>query len=358
MITPNPITGTGLHALGGISASTCYLPNHKTKNWSWGTFWIVQACFAWLIMPLVIGYFTVPDFFQILVNAPAKPFWTAFFLGAVYGFGGMSFGLAIGHIGYSLTYTIAIGISAVVGTIIPLSVFGGLYEYFSKPGGDIVLIGMIVSVLGVAMCGWAGFKKEKDLSSLEGQTIKFSMFTGLILAIIAGILSGVFNVSLEAGQPIADIAAEHGAGHFEGNAKLVVSTSGCLLVNLIWFIILGIKQKTLKEFTSKSGISSGVMTRNFIWSAFAGTLWCFQFFFYGLGHVYMGHFQFASWVLHMSMLIFFSYIVGVIMKEWKNVRRITYITLIIALITLIISFIITAYGSVVGEGLLNAAAGK
>ena len=72
----------------------------------------------------------------------------------------------------------------------------------------------------------------------------------------------------------------------------------------------------------------------------------------------MGHFQFASWVLHMSMLIFFSYIVGVIMKEWKNVSRITYITLIIALITLIISFIITAYGSVVGEGLLNAAAGK
>lgn len=354
MITPNPLAGTGLHALGGISASTCYLPSHKTKNWSWGTFWIVQACFAWLIVPLIIGYLTVPDFFQILIGAPVKPFWTAFILGAVYGFGGMSFGLAIGHIGYSLTYTIAIGISAVLGTIIPLSVFGGLHEYFAKPGGDIVLAGMIVSVIGVALCGWAGFKKEKDISSLGGQTVNFSMFTGLVLAVIAGILSGVFNVSLEAGQPIADIAAAHGAGHFEGNAKLIVSTSGCLLVNLIWFITLGIKQGTLKEFTAKSGISSGVMTKNFVWSALAGTLWCFQFLFYGLGHVKMGGFKFASWVLHMSMLIFFSYIIGVVMKEWKNVKRSTYIVLVLALLTLVLSFVITAYGSIIGEGIIQS----
>jgi L-rhamnose-H+ transport protein len=133
MITPNPLIGTGIHAIGGMSAATCYLPFHKTRKWSWGTFWLVQALFAWLLMPIIIGMLTVPDFFAILLNAPAKAFWGAFLLGAVYGFGGMSFGLSIRHIGYSLTYTIAIGISAVLGTIIPLIIFGGLVEYFSKP---------------------------------------------------------------------------------------------------------------------------------------------------------------------------------------------------------------------------------
>jgi L-rhamnose-H+ transport protein len=270
----------------------------------------------------------------------------------------MSFGLAIRHIGYSLTYTIAIGISAVLGTIIPLTIFGGLVAHFTKPGGGIVLIGMMLSLIGVGLCGVAGFRKEKDLSSQTDKPVVFHMFTGLMLAIVGGILSGVFNVSLEFGQPIADMAAERGAGHFEGNAKLVVSTAGCYLVNLIWFLVAGIRQKTLKEFTGKSGLSSSLRLKNSLWSAFAGSLWCLQFFFYGLGHVYMGNFQFASWVLHMSMLIFFSYIVGVIMKEWRSVRRQTYIILIIALITLIISFIITAYGSVVGEGLLNTAAGN
>ena len=353
MITPNPFTGTFLHAAGGVCASTCYLPFQKIRKWSWGTFWLVQASFAWVLMPLLIGYLTVPDFFSILAHAPSGALWGAFLLGAVYGFGGMSFGFSINHIGYSLTYTIAIGISAVLGTVIPLTVFGGLVEYFTKPGGGIVLIGMILSVAGVGLCGLAGFKKEKDLSSLEGKTIHFNMLTGLVLAIIAGILSGIFNVSLEFGQPIADLAAQNGAGHYEGNAKLIISTSGCYVVNLVWFLVAGIRNKTLKEFTSRSGVSLGLRARNGLLSALAGTLWCFQFFFYGLGHVKMGSFQFASWVLHMSMLIFFSYIVGVIVKEWKQVRRTTYITLIIALVTLILSFVITAYGSILGENAIQ-----
>jgi L-rhamnose-H+ transport protein len=355
MITPNPIAGTGLHALGGISASTCYLPSNGTKNWSWGTFWIVQAMFAWLIMPAIIGWLTVPDFFNILTNAPAKPFWMAFALGAVYGFGGMSFGLAIKHIGYSLTYTIAIGISAVLGTIIPLMVFGGLTEYFNKPGGNIVLTGMIISIIGVSICGLAGFKKEKDYSALQNTSLKFNMLTGLLLAIVGGVLSGVFNISLEFGQPIADMAAARGAGHFEGNAKQIVSTMGCLVVNLVWFIIAGIREKTLKEFTSKSGISASGRIKNTLWSTLAGCLWAGQFFFYGLGHVRMGNFQFVSWVIHMSMLIFFSYIVGVIMKEWKSVKRSTYVVLIIGLVILITSFVITTWGSVYGERIMQSA---
>lgn len=354
MITPNPIIGTGLHAIGGISASICYTPSNKLKKWSWGTFWLVQSVFAWLLMPAVIGYLTVPDFFNILTSAPSQAFWGAFLLGAVYGFGGMSFGLAIKHIGYSLTYTLAIGISSVLGTLLPLTFLGGLSEHFSRPGAGIVIVGMIVSIVGVVLCGWAGFKKERDIDALSGQKSTFNMTKGLFLAIIAGFLSGVFNISLEIGQPIADIAAQKGAGHFEGNAKMIVSTAGCFLVNFIWFIVLGIKHKTLKEFTSKSGISWSTRFKNSLWSALAGSLWFFQFFFYGLGHVKMGHFQFVSWALHMSMLIFFSYMVGVLMKEWKNVSKKTYILLIIALLILVASFIITGYGSYVGETAMSA----
>ena len=76
-MTPNPILGTFFHAVGGASASTCYLPSNKTKQWSWGTFWLAQALFAWVIMPLMVGWLTVPGFFQILTDAPAKPFWIA-----------------------------------------------------------------------------------------------------------------------------------------------------------------------------------------------------------------------------------------------------------------------------------------
>jgi L-rhamnose-H+ transport protein len=345
----NPILGTGLHAIGGISAASCYLPGTQTRKWSWHTFWLVQALFAWVIMPVIVGWLTVPRFFNILTHAPSKPFWTAFLLGAAYGFGGMSFGKAINHIGYSLTYTISIGISAVVGTLLPLMIFGGLEQFFTKNGGTIALSGMILSMLGVMICGWSGFRKERDLKEDASVKTQFNMRLGLFLTIVAGILSGVFNLSLEYGKPIAEMAAQNGAGNFQGNAKMIISTSGCFMVNFIWFIIVAIRSKTLKEFIPNQQLSRKEVFKNWSWSAFAGTLWCMQFFFYGLGHVQMGDFQFVSWVLHMSMLIFFSYIVGLVMKEWKMVKPKTYTILIIGLLVLVASFCITSYGSYMGE---------
>lgn len=350
MISPNPIIGTGLHAVGGISAASCYMPYEKVKSWSWEVFWIVQALFAWLIMPLVIGYFTVPEMFTVLSKAPSSVFWSAFLLGAVYGFGGLSFGYAIRNIGYSLTYTISIGISAVLGTIVPLIMEGKIADHFTKSGAGIVLSGMIISIVGVALCGRAGFLKEKKLKLSSGETGKpFKMKKGLMLTLIAGTFSAIWGISLAVGQPISDLAAEYGAGHFEGNAKLIVSSLGCLLTNLTWFTIAAIKNRSISSLYFKKGLGAKRFFGNYVLSALAGTLWYTQFFFYGLGHVKMGDFEFASWALHMSMLIFFSYIIGVFMKEWKSVDKKTYITLIIALLILVASFMMIGYGSYIGE---------
>lgn len=343
---PNPLEGIGFHGVGAASAASCYLPYHKTRGWSWTSFWLVQALFAWIITPLVLAVLTVPDFFSILHEAPASVLWITFLLGACYGFGGMSFGFATRYIGYSLTYTISIGLSAVLGTIMPLLIRGGLLSYFTQRGGGVILVGMIISLAGVSLSGWAGFKKEKET---QGDR-QFNMRLGLWLTIVAGILSAVFNIALECGQPIADLAAHHGAGIFEDNAKLVVATSGCFIVNLIWFTVLGFREGKLKELTGKGVAGCGRLARNFLWSSLGGVLWCMQFFFYGLGHVKMGRFQFASWVIHMSMLIFFSFLVGMIMKEWKSVSSRTYRILLLALGILCLSFCIMTYGSMLGGG--------
>jgi L-rhamnose-H+ transport protein len=268
----------------------------------------------------------------------------------------MSFGFATRYIGYSLTYAISIGLSAVLGTLLPLLLHGTLGTYFGGEDGHIIAVGMIIAMIGVGLCGVAGFKKEQEIKLSQSgshiHTKQFNMRLGLLLAIIAGVLSGVFNIALEYGQPVSDIAAQKGAGIFEGNAKLVIATSGCFVINFIWFTILGLREKRFKEFSSSHYLSKennqiipdkARLWKNICWSAFGGILWCMQFFFYGLGHVKMGHLQFASWVIHMSMLIFFSFVVGIGMKEWKNVSGKTYSILIIALITLAASFIIMSY---------------
>jgi L-rhamnose-H+ transport protein len=349
--TPNPVLGTTIHAIGGISASTCYVPFQKVRNWSWESYWIIQALFAWMIMPVILGFLTVPDLITVFKESPKEIMIKAVLLGAAYGFGGMSFGYAIRHIGFSLTYTISIGISAILGTLAKPMLDGELIRLFQKEGGEVLLFGMIIAVFGVAICGWAGFNKERDLrkKSQEGGKHTFNMSRGLTLTIIAGVLSAVFGLSLDIGQPVSDVAAQYGAGHFEGNSKIILSTMGCLLTNLAWFIPLSIRNKTLKELRLKSG--GGVKTNlvNYLLAALSGSLWYFQFFFYGLANVRMGVFEFASWVIHMSMLIFFSYIIGVILKEWIKVTRKTYIILVTGLLLLFVSFLIMNRGMVQGE---------
>ena len=357
-MAPSPLEGIGLHAIGATSASTCYLPFHKTRKWSWVSYWLIQSLFAWILTPLILAVLTVPDFFTVIQETPTRVLWLTFIFGAVYGFGGMSFGLSTRYIGYSLTYAISIGISAVLGTILPMLIDGTINSYFDKPGSGLITVGMVIALIGVALCGLAGFKKEQEIKAQDsqGQKTQFNMRFGLFLAIAAGVLSGIFNIALEFGQPISDIARQKGAGIFEGNAKMIIATSGCFVVNFIWFTFLSIKEKRYKEFSSahyksvdnaatveNKATGSNLLIKNLSWSALGGILWCMQFFFYGLGHVKMGSLQFASWVIHMSMLIFFSFVVGMLMKEWKNVSRKTYGVLIVALITLAISFIIMSY---------------
>ena len=348
----NPLIGTFLHAIGGGAASCCYLPFEKIKKWSYESFWIVQAMFAWLIVPCIIGFLTVPNLMDVYAKAPTQAIVVPILLGALYGFGGMAFGFAIRHIGYSLTYTISIGISAIIGTIVPLLITGTMIEQFTKPGGGVFLVGMLISLFGIIVCGMAGYRKEKDLAKKAGEQAKgFDMNKGLFLTLFAGILSGVFGVALFFAQPVADIAAEQGAGYFEANAAQILPSIGCLITNLIWFVAVSIKNRTLKELSPKGQSTSGYST-NFFLSAFAGSLWYIQFLFLGMANVRMGEFEFAGWGIHMFMLIFFSFIIGLIMKEWKQVSKSTFSLLLVALGILLVSFVVMTYGSMIGEGLV------
>ena len=58
----------------------------------------------------------------------------SYLLGAAYGIGGTAFGISIRYIGFSLTYAIAVGLSSVLGTLIPPLVRGTLVETLSQPG--------------------------------------------------------------------------------------------------------------------------------------------------------------------------------------------------------------------------------
>lgn len=347
-------SGIALHALGGIAAASCYITQKGAPKWSFQTYWIVVSLTAWLLMPLIVSALTVPELLLVLQETPCDVALKVFLLGAAYGFGGMAFAVAIRHIGFSLTYAIAIGISAVFGTVVPGIINGTLVGHFQKPGGLVVLTGFIMSVAGVAVCGRAGFMKEGEIAAATGERqSSFNMKTGLWLVILAGVLSGVFGVGVASGAPIDEIATAHMAKQgFAGYPKYIFLTGGTLLTNLIWWGAVCVRRRSLGEFI-KHEAGFGKLSFYYLMGIMAGALWFTQFIFYEQGHARMGDFRFISWGIHMAMLVFFSFGVGLIFREWNNCTRRTHAVLAIGLLVLVTSFGLITYGSWVGEGVLK-----
>jgi L-rhamnose-H+ transport protein len=339
------INGILYHAVGASGASLCYTPQKKVVGWSWQTYWLAQALVCWLILPVVIACLTIPQLTTVLKQAPASAMQRSFFLGMAYGIGGTAFGIAIRYVGFSLTYAIAVGISCVLGTLLPPLVHGTLGDVLKSNGAGYLFSGVAMGAVGIALCGIAGRKKEKDLEKQQNNQSGFSLAKGLPLCFLAGVLSALYGFSLDQGQPIADVAAQHGAGNFQGNVVYIFSNSGAFVTTLFYCLYLHNKEKTFQQYTSKGNGSLGM---NYLMALLTGCLWYGQFFFYGLGHVRMGNYKFTSWAIHMIMLVLFSAVTGLLLKEWKNCSTRTMRILIIALFVLILAVLLLTYGNYLG----------
>ncbi len=348
-VSSNPLLGVVMHAVGAFFAATCYTPQKQVKRWSWQTYWITQAAFCWFLLPIVGAMFTIPDLLAVLREAPGSAMRNSFWLGAAYGIGGTAFGISIRYIGFSLTYSIAVGLSSVLGTLIPPLVKGTLGTTLSKTGADWVIAGIVVGTAGIALTGLAGRLKEVDLSRQEGKG-EFSLVKGLALSLLAGVLSAVYGFALEAGEPIADVASAHGAGVFRGNVVYIFANSGAFLTTAIYCFYLHARHRTLGELVElPAGSEEARLPVNFLMAICTGLLWYGQFFFYNLGHVRMGHYKFTSWAIHMIMLVLFSNLVGLALREWRRCRRLTDVTINFALLVLVAAVLLLTYGNYLGD---------
>lgn len=336
------INGILLHATGASSAALCYVPEKKVSGWSWQTYWLLQALFCWLLIPILVAYITIPHLSEVLSAAPTSAMRSAFLLGMAYGVGGTAFGIAIRYVGFSLTYAIAVGISCVLGTLLPPAVNGTLGEVMQSSGANYLITGMVLGVLGIAICGLAGRNKEKDISKHQETGSKFSLIKGIPLCLLAGVLSAMYGFSLDQGQPIADVAAKYGAGNFQGNVIYLFSNTGAFVTTLLYCLYLHFKQKTFSNFYNSN---NPALLKNYLWAMLTGILWYGQFFFYGLGHVRMGTYKFSSWAIHMILLVLLSAVAGLLLREWKHCSKKTMWLLWLALAVLVMAVLILSYGN-------------
>ena len=350
---PNPLIGVLYHWLGGLSSASFYVPYRGIKRWNWEIFWLTGGVFSWLVMPWVMAALLVPDLGEVMAQIPPRIAGLCVLFGAMWGFGGLTYGLTMRYLGLSLGMAVVLGLCTVFGTLIPPLVEGDFAaKLLDTLSGRIVLLGLGITLLGIGVVAMAGAAKDAAQSAAQkAETIaEFDFRKGLLVAVFSGVMSACFAFGLAAGAPVKAIAAAHGAGPlWTGLPILCLVMFGGLLTNAVWCLILTARNGSAGQWLGRGEAAGAPVAFNYALAALGGCLWYFQFFFYSMGESQMGRFGFSSWVLHMASIIIFGTLWGFALKEWRGAAARVRATVWAGVGLLVIATIVIGYGNHVGE---------
>jgi L-rhamnose-H+ transport protein len=377
-VGPNPFLGVLYHWIGGFASATNFVPFRGIKRWSWEIYWLIQGFAAWIVAPLLIASLLVPNLFGILRAAPHASIGYALFWGVLWGVGGLTFGLAIRYLGIALGYAIALGLCTAFGTLIPPIYDGSIRAILHETSGQIILAGVVLCLVAVAVNGAAGLSKEKEITpeeKTEAGESDFSFLKGLGVAVFAGVMSSFFAFGLKAGGPIATITktellSHHRLDLWQNLPVLIVVLWGGFLTNLLWSVVLILKNNSMRQFLGEAGfnpmragrpsgktlvdynplapfdrITLPALICNYLFASLAGVIWYFQFFFYSMGQTRMGRYDFSSWTLHMASIIIFATLWGLALSEWRGTSPRTKLLVATGLLLLVLSTVVVGYGN-------------
>lgn len=380
----SPFFGVFLHWLGGLASASFYLPFRGVRKWSWESYWLIGGIFSWIVAPWIFASILVPDLLRLLSHTPSNVLLWSCLFGALWGVGGLTFGLTMRYLGIALGMAVALGYCAAFGTLVPPIFSGEFSQILATSSGRFILLGVFVCLIGIAFSGLAGMSKERELSEEEKKaTIQEFHFTkGMLLATFSGIMSACFAYGLAAGKPLAAATKAHllSLGHsdlWQNLPVLIVVLIGGFATNFVWCAFLHIKNRSAHEYftprirniaeisategvapwnpsqvtsTSAATPATPQLTKvpllsNYLLAAIAGVTWYLQFFFYSMGQTKMGRYDFSSWTLHMASIIIFSTLWGITLHEWRGVSKRTRVFITLGLLLLVGSTVIIGYAN-------------
>jgi L-rhamnose-H+ transport protein len=198
-----------------------------------------------------------------------------------------------------------------------------------------VIIGVVVTLIGIAVIGIAGGMKSASLSEEEKkEAVKdFNFPKGLTIALLAGFMSGCFNVGLEFGKELN--FGELTDPMFRTLPATLLVTVGGFLTNAAYCLYQNAKNKTFIDY--KDG---KLWASNILFCALAGLLWYSQFFGLSLGRSFFvsgSNMDTLAFCILMALNVTFSNVWGIILKEWKGCSKKTIAVLVAGLAILILS---------------------
>jgi L-rhamnose-H+ transport protein len=288
-----------------------------TRNWKWEHLWFWYSALAFFLLPLVTAVLTVPHLALVYRGLPPRQILLIVVFGVTWGIGSVFFGLGIDALGMALGFPIMTALTTALGALIPMVVLTP--EIMFKRNGLLTLAGNLVTIGGVVFCAVAGDRRDRQLgrtltASIIGPQRSFAV--ALIICILSGVLSAMFNFGYAFGTKITAAAVRLGSTPDDA-------------LNAVWLIMLpagGLMNIAYCGYLFRKNASTTLL---YWFGTFAdwgsaiamAVMWTGGVITYGWGANALGRLgPTLGWSLWNAILITTTVLCGLLTHEWDAVK--------------------------------------
>jgi L-rhamnose-proton symport protein (RhaT) len=187
------LVGALVVAAAGLLMGSGAWPFKLMKVYKFEHWWFVGMFVGLIVMPWAITLLGCPEPLKALQSVPLKAILLGNLFALGWGIANVLCGICYVRIGVALTGAILAGLGVSVGSIVPLVFKGsGLFQDaadLGSPAGITVLVAVAVMLVGVVIASLAGFGRDRALAKTDDAGRKGDFLGGLVMTVIAGILS-------------------------------------------------------------------------------------------------------------------------------------------------------------------------
>ncbi len=313
-----------------------------TPKWKWEHIWGAGSLAALVLIPWPVAFLTIPHLGDVFGSVPAADLVWPVIFGFGWGVGSIFFGLGVNAVGIAVGISVILGLVSVVGSLLPLLIYHP--DKLQQTSGHVLMVALGVMIVGIVLSGLAGGWREKELAARATKTEttgKGSFGLGLVFCVLSGVLSPLVNFALLRGERLQRAATSFGASPANSiNAVWALVFTSCYALNVIFCLVLMVKNKNLGSFVSAPA------RRYWILAGIMGALWAGGVSVYGIGASHLGTFgAYAGWCLLLIASITAGNVGGIAFGEWRGCGPRPFSTMIGGMLVLGLAAVILGYAN-------------
>lgn len=287
--------------LAGVCQGSFGLGYKKYNPFSWAAFWGIY-CLLCIVVSAGVSWIMAPKLYSAISKASLA---VPLLCGAAWGLSAVGFSKAIGKIGMSMVYGISMGISTIVGSVMPMAMGAGF------PAREAALsfwLGLGLTLAGIVVITVAGVIRD----GVSGASP-----AGIILAMLSGLGSGAMNVGFTYSDKLGASIAEMGYSSAAVSAGkwLPVLVGGCT-AGAVWCAAELFAKREWHTVTEK-----GSLKRTLILFG-VSIVWYAALLLYGLSTEMLGSMgSTVGWILFNALALGISVCWGIKTGEWPRGKR-------------------------------------